>query len=375
MFRGGRVSLLVAVVAGVLVTRGESLSFSGLSDLAGRYEGVDRMGHAFYMLKLGSVGKIPAYAYWSSAAKVSFPLLGAGWDIPLLSSRIYPITSNCLKLHLPDGYVRHFHRGKDGVYRSGRFWTASIEDSTTRVVADSQDGYPKTVLVFFKGRLTRMDCAEGVFDFKYDPRIGWTVYSKGAKLLAAAPDAVDQNRFQIKLGNVRLTGVRADFDVVLPPQDEESQPQHQRASCLQSLSFSTGERHDFAYGVESVNAWFEADRNRLVWSSDTQQAVSWKDCSFAFGKKPKDGVSGPRVTRTDASGRQESHAYDVRTGMITEEGTNGVTVVTRLFTSGDNAGKVRWRERHEHGRCVERVDYIYDGAGRLVDRLVRESRN
>ena len=361
-------SLVIAFEAG-----GESLSYAGLSDVRGPFEHVDRMGHAFYMLKLGDAGRLPVYAYWSSAAGIVSRSFGHGWSIPLLESRIYPVSSTCLRLQQPDGYVRHFHKRKDGSYSGGRFWSATEDGHTTRVIADSDDGFPRTVLSFVRGRLAKMECEEGVFEFKEDTT-GLSVVSKGRKLLTVTADAVNSDVVTVRLGGTRIRAEKRPAAVFFAPGEDGSQPVKGEAKSLSSLEFSSGERHAFEYGGDASRASFTADGQRVEWNPATRKALASAGFDFEIGADPSDGVSGPSIVRIDPAGARESYSYEVGKGLITVESSNGVKTVSRLFTSGDNAGKLRWRERYNYGVCEERVDFIYDKSGKIVDRIVRRER-
>ena len=368
-----RVFLVAFLLVVALVIRGESLSYAGLADVRGPFEHVDRMGHAFYMLKLGDAGRLPIYAYWSSEAGLVSRSFGHGWCIPLLESRIYPVSSSCLRLRLPDGYVRHFHKRKDGSYSGGRFWTATEDGHTTRVIADSGDGFPRTVLSFVRGRLAKMECEEGAFEFKEDTT-GLSVVSKGRKILTVAADAANPDVVTVRLGGTRIRAEKRPAAVFFAPGEDGSQPVKGEAKSLSSLEFSSGERHTFEYGGDESRASFTADRLRVEWSPATRKILTAGGFDFEIGADPSDGVSGPGIARVGPDGARESYSYEVGKGLITVESSNGVKTVSRLFTSGDNAGKLRWRERYSYGVCEERVDFIYDKSGKILDRIVRRER-
>ena len=362
------ISLVIAFVA-----RGESLSYAGLADVRGPFEYVDRMGHAFYMLKLGDAGPLPVYAYWCSEAGIVSKSFGHGWCIPLLESRIYPVSSTCLKLRQPDGYVRHFHKRKDGSYSGGRIWSAIVDGHTTRVVADSDDGFPRTVLSYVRGRLAKMDCEEGTFEFKEDTT-GLSIVSRGRKLLTVTSGAANSDFVTMRIGGTRIRAEKRPAAVFFAPREDGSQPEKREEKVLSSLEFSSGERHAFEYGGDESRASFAADGFQVKWSPSTRKVLVAGKFDFEIGRSPSDGVSGPSIVRIDPAGAREAYSYEVSKGLITVESSNGVKTVSRLFTSGDNAGKLRWRERYNHGVCEERVDFIYDKTGKIVDRIVRRER-
>lgn len=352
------------------VQASSSLSYDGLSDLCGPYDGTDWLGHAFHVVRLGAAGRIPVCICWSSAPGVSSKWLGRGWSIPLVESRIFPIGEKTLELHLPDGYVRYFHLNRDGQFVGGRFWTAERDQDKVRVMADSADGFPKSVFGFFRGRLVRMDCAEGAFEFRHDAQAGDSVVSRGKTVFAIRPKTGDPNEFRIDVGGVRITARKRPAEIPLAPSAEGSAPVTVLDPCLAELAFPDGTKRTFDYGVEYGTARFATEGVTLRWDTTSRFAVACNDCRYEIGKRLNE-MSGPKFERIDAEGRRTSFSRDVKAGVTEERFADGRKVVTRRFTSGDNAGRVRTLERSVGGMMEKRIDYIYDANGRVREELVR----
>jgi len=335
-----------------LAAEGASLSYEGLADLRGPYDGTDWLGHAFYTIRLGEAGRLPVYACWSSAAGVSSPWLGCGWSLPLVESRVFPIGERTLELHLPDGYVRYFHKGRDGRFVGGRYWVADRKEDDVRVTADSKDGLPKSVFVFVRGRLVRMECEEGVYEFRHDARNGDSVISHGKTVLSVRTDPGDPNIVRLEVGGSRIT------------------VQKGVGSRLVELSLADGTRRTFSYGDEGGRGLFETEGETLMWDAESRALVSRNGCRFSVGRRPN-SASGPKIERIDAAGNVESYFHDVLKGVTEETFPDGRKVITRRFTSGDNMGRVRRKEMLVGGVMQKRVDYIYDVDGSVRDKLVR----
>ena len=357
----------------VMTASGASLSYEDLSDLRGPYAGTDWLGRAFHAVRLGEAGRIPVYAYWCSSAKVVSPWFGRGWSIPFVESRIFPIGERSLELHQPDGYVRYFHKGATGKYVGGRHWTAERNQDEIRVTADSRDGFPKSVFVFLRGRLVKMECEEGAYEFRHDSRNGDAVICKGKTVFSLKRDTSDPDILRLEVGGRRITATRRVASLVLPPSALGSVPGRSDEPCLAELSFADGARRTFAYGEDGAFARFATEGDNLLWEPATGKIAASAGYRFKVGTRPND-MSGPKITRIDADGHAESYFNDVAQGLTSEVAADGTGVTTRRFTSGDNAGRVRWREYTAGGAVNKRIDYIYDSTGHVRSELVRDER-
>ena len=82
-----------------------SFPFAEMTAQAGPFKGVDRQGCVFLIVRLGEVGKLPREGVRSS-------LLGEGWCLPLLESRLVPLERSQVDFYQPDGFKRTLTRGR-----------------------------------------------------------------------------------------------------------------------------------------------------------------------------------------------------------------------------------------------------------------------
>lgn len=371
-----KTTFLFAVASGLWAlapAAGESLPFSGLDDLRGPYEGTGAFGEALHVQPLGAAGNWPICAVWSSARTSRSPLLGFGWSVPALESRFVPLDVNRWAFYQPDGYVRIFVRagqGDDSVLTGGPAWTAVLKDDLIRVTADPHDGGPKSEFSFRQGRLVSMSCEEGSFNIKYSGRVADGITSRGQTLLEVVRESSPEKRTVF-----RFNGGRSQAVAVCRPatvfglQGESAAALSSEENCLASLQTPTG-TVTFAYGGENGEAFFQAGGTRWTWDPRTRKILSCGDWFYTIGET-KEEEEVPTFDRRRADGSRESYSKNRKTGLFTQEFTNGTSRAYKVFTSGPLAyRRVRWtKETSDDGSSV-RTDYTYNEAGRVVYRRI-----
>lgn len=330
-----------------------SLAFRDLKDMSGPFEGTDRYGNAFYKLELGELGRIPVYLCWTSDKEVRSPYLGEGWSIPFLESRIVPVSEKTLRMHQPDGFVRYFHKEGD-VYVGGRIWSAVRKGDAIKVTADPKDGLPKSEFTFSRGRLVKMDCEEGSFTFRNDAN-GISVRGAG-KTLSIARRNNDANQLDLVAPSGRWHG---------------SCREENGEFRLVALKNPAGEELKFSYGYGQGDSHriFSDGTTKIVWDPYTGKIVAKDGCRFYVADAGRSPAALPRISRWNAEGTEESYQRDVVKGVETVVDGSGVKTVTKRFTSGDLAGRIRSVERFVGGVSQGAEKYIYDSKGRLVDKI------
>ena len=375
-----KTTFLFAVASSLLVpspAAGESLPFSGLDDLRGPYEGTGAFGEALHVQPLGTAGNWPICAVWSSGRTARSPLLGFGWSVPALESRFVPLDVNRWAFYQPDGYVRIFVRagqGDDNVLTGGPAWTAVLKDDLIRVTADPHDGGPKSEFSFRQGRLVSMSCEEGSFNIKYSGRVADGITSRGQSVLEVVRETSPEKRTVFRFNGGRSQTVAVCRPAtVFGPQGESAAAISSQENCLASLQTPTG-TVTFAYGGENGEAFFEAGGTRWTWNPRTRKILSCGDWFYTIGetKGEEDAEEEvPTFDRRRADGCRESFSQNRKTGLFTQEFTNGTSRAYKVFTSGPLAyRRVRWtKETGDDGSSV-RTDYTYNEAGHVVYRRI-----
>ena len=79
----------------------------------------------------------------------------------------------------------------------------------------------------------------------------------------------------------------------------------------------------------------------------------------------------PTFDRRRADGSRESYSKNRKTGLFTQEFTNGTSRAYKVFTSGPLAyRRVRWTKETDDDGSSVRTDYTYNEAGRVVYRRI-----
>lgn len=344
-----------------------SFGFESLQALKGPFDGVDANGCVFLPVRLGMAGRIPVWACFSSGCTTASPVLGHGWRIPLLESRLVPISEDWFSLLQPDGTERCFRRERENPERlyGGRTWSGRIKGDVIRLTADPQDGTAPLELVYRQGRLVRMDAPEGLYEFFYAGRAIEHVTLKGAAVVRVTPDGRDANLTTLQIGSARLVCRRANAMLRV---SAESGERAERATLVE-LKRPDGVK-TFAYSDDGVTARLTAGTIVAEW--DVSSGAARRVSGWRFAVTPVHGTL-PRIVRTDPDGRREAYSQDDAKGLRTFEEADGTVHTWRRFTSGTLVGKVRSYERACLGVVRERVELSYDEQRRIVYCLI-ESR-
>lgn len=360
---------------------GESLPFAKLDDIRGHYDGIGAVGDAFYCHTLGNVGKWPICAYWSSAQTGRSPLLGFGWCIPALESTFTPLDERRWVFHQPDGYARIFvrvARENGNVLTGGPAWTATVRGDTIRVVADPNDGGPKSEFMFSHGRMIRMACEEGEFDISYSKRVAEKISSRGKVLLEISRKDTEGQvvfRFNDSGGKSHMIATIRPT-TVFPGSFVEATPLPAQEKCLAQLMSSSGDFVSFDYGGNSDEAYFKANDKTWKWLPRSRR-ISWHDGWSYTVTEPKNEWDEPSIKRVRKDGKEEHHSYDRKSGLRVQQMPDGSRRECKMFTSGPLAWRrARWvKDIKPDGTCI-RTDFAYDEAGRVFyQRTTHEGRS
>lgn len=330
-----------------------SFPFAEMTAVAGPFEGVDRQGYVFLIVRLGDVGRLPLCAYWTSRAGVRSSLLGEGWCLPLLESRLVPAERSQVDFRQPDGFVRTLTRGrKDPRNLSSGVWRGrESSEGDVRLTADFGSQAGRIEVGFRSGRLAGLRCAEGSFGFAYRGREIAKVTGDGGTLLAVERDAHDADRIVFRLASGR-TAVCT-----------------RRGKTL-TIVAADGSRHSFARNADAEDASLEADGSVCRWERYTGKALSVGDWTYRIGECSPDWNNAP-IARTHADGRTEEYWFNRANGKGTYRTADGERYAWARFPSGDLYGLLRWSEKTSGGDLLHRHDYTYDAGRRLVFHRLR----
>lgn len=333
---------------------GESFSFDGLRGLAGVFDGIDTVGHAFLVEKLGDVGGIPLCACWTSDRSLQSAFLGEGWRIPLLESRMVPLDEKTYEFLQPDGLKRDIRISRDSAERltSNRVWTGRVKGDEISLLGDVGDSTSRIELSFRQGRLARMKTEEGSFDFSYAGRTLEKINSKGKNLLTVVKDARDSSRVEFVFsGKERVTAVKT-------------------ADGLE-LTWSDGRKKVFERGTVGEAASLKMSGRTFTWDRYTGKILTYDGWTYSFGEAKPDW-NNPPIHRSHMDGTKESYWFNLANGKGEYFAPDGSKYRWARFPSGDLYGLMRWSEKSRGGELMHRSEFSYDSSRRLVyDRFAR----
>ncbi|MDO5317082.1 MAG: hypothetical protein Q4G65_00505 [bacterium] len=325
----------------------ESFLFDRLSGLAGPFEGVDAAGRAFLVEKLGDVGAIPLYAYWTSDESAPHGVLGPGWHIPLLESRIMPVDEKTYEFLQPDGLKRDIRVSRDNpeVLTSPRVWSGRAKGDEISLQGDIGGG-ERIVLSFRKGRLARMKTEEGTFDFGYSGRHLEKINSRGQNLLTVVRDARGGSKAEFQFAGKGSVAVERGADSL-------------------SMTWPDGLRKTFTRGVVGNAESLKVGDLTVTWDRYSKRLGSYGGWSYTFGER-KPEWNNPSISRLNLDGRQEFYWFNLANGKGEYREADGTQYKWARFPAGDLYGLMRWSEKTRKGALLHRNDYSYDSRRRIV---------
>lgn len=336
-----------------------SLAYEALRGMKGPFEGIDADGHVFIAVRLGSAGKIPVWACFSSGCKSASPVLGRGWRIPFFESRMEPVNDEWFVLKQPDGAERYFRKDRqaEGRLYGGSVWSGRMKGEEIRLAADAGDGMKPLELVFRRGRLAHLEASEGVYDFVYNGRALERVASNGSDVVRVKPDSRNPEVTTLQFRTSRVTCRRAAvpwYAGSAQLEDESTLVELVRPDGVKTFSYSFDGLEGEFLGAKTVKA---------RWNVTTGFATAVNGWRY-FVTPTGDG--SPSIARIDSEGDRESFSFNRTTGLQVYEDKEGYVHTWKKFTSGGLVSRVRWYERTRGGATVERIDFSYDECARVV---------
>ena len=332
-----------------------SFPFGTLSSLTGPFEGVDRQGYVFLIVKLGDLGTVPLCAYWTSRKNVSSPLLGDGWCLPLLEGRLVPAEQSEINFFQPDGFMRTLMRGrKDPRNLSSGLWRGREEgEGDALLTADFGAAGGKVAVGFRGGRMVSLRCAEGNFSFSYKGRAIDHVSMDGVTVLSVVRPAHEPNRIEFRLAGGQAAAVC-----------------EKRTTGGLAVTAADGTRRVFALGEDHWTPTLTVDGVVYRWDRYRGRTLAVGDWSYQVGDaKPE--WNNARIERKRKDGKRESYWFNQANGKGEYRTVDGECYAWARFPSGDFYGLLRWSEKTRGKELLHRHDYTYDERRRMVFHRLR----
>jgi hypothetical protein len=394
----------------------------------------DRYGYARWYVDISSVRlntfTVSVRVYFSTDPRLPDGILGHGWSLPLMESRLVEEKRERLVWHRPDNWLwlldleRNSISAKTGeVYRSvDDRWQAVRQKGTRKfTITDKKSG---TFLEYENGLLTRFSLSNNesgtnteraVYTISYTSSrrpLRLMEMSKGTVLVEIVYDGRDADHIVIGDKTVGLGWTDATLNRF--GQNPRLSSIHQGSPREIAVSYGTSEsgsrnraeffqtlplpgktfvewNPDNGFLLEDAGARYEiknpdlADNGRRP-ALETNPASAQKEPGKSAGKESKDSrkpasmaarspgynwrPKDAEITRIDQDGKREYRFFDRDKGVSTRITPDGVKTVTRyLLTPGPMMMKIRKQEEIRDGVTTVLVRNSYDELGRCVRQI------
>jgi hypothetical protein len=190
----------------------------------------------------------------------------------------------------------------------------------------------------------------------------------GRAIVQVEEDAVSGGPMDIMIGGQKVNVSLGQRPRVLSKENQNSVAGSDLS--LSQLQWPDGKTESFAFGTDDIlNPTLaithpdQAKRN-FTWDANTKQIKS--DGEWSYLVTPIVGTNDYTINRTSTAGLVESFSNDRSNGTITEQGLDGKERITRFFTSGILAGRIRSVEETVEGVTSKLYQVNYDEEGRPI---------
>ena len=374
--------LILLLAAGVAV---EAACPSAWNKPGGRFEGIDDFGYVFVVEKAGTLElgdvSIPVYAMFNSDWSWVSPYLGAGWELPLLESRMVQLDERGFRLHQPGGRYRDFWRSKPGspLLDGQGGWKAEIRGDIIEAAAPCG-----VVLKLVRGRLVEMRAGDAKLEFVRNGDEVAEIRDRGRTVLAVERDPSTGDPRAISLdGGRRIELGFTSRPIVEVVNGARVVGSTARALCSLTTPEGATTTFDYATGgnltptitiaktaadgaAEASAAGNQAAARTATWHPATRLALT--DGPWTYDITPSENPDATAaIRRTNPKGQSEFWHRDGLKGIETVEGLDGVKKVTTRFTSGLLAGKLRSEiVQDSHNQVLDKQEFAYDEHGKMI---------
>ena len=338
-----------------------------------KIEGCDEQGYVSIAEKLvdlnipGEKEPLPIWAIFNSSSQTASPYVGMGWRIPFLECNMVQLSENEFMLLQPSGWKRLFRRSAKGsdVLDGGGGWKGQLSPDHATLWADC--GWR---IDLHKGKIVQMKTAHGqTITYNYtNGRISSVVC--GMKTLVAIDSAEE---FDHTLGII-INGKHYSIA-------KSDQPRIQRVAGVNVIAGDdptfnqlTGlekQTRVFTYNVDQHTRPMLTIANAakqdttVLWDPGTRLITDYGEWKYDI--KPSETlISNSAIGRKNLAGQSEFYHYDNANAREIVMDLTGTESITKMFSSGAIAGKVREIQSTRQGQVVMHYKAYYDEKGHLV---------
>lgn len=339
------------------------------------FDSINERGYVSYWEKIGNVkmGKeeIPIHLHFLSNRKSSSPYAGYGWSVPLLESRMEQVSENAFRLWQPEGRFRDFGRDSNSpnLLHGQAGWKAEIKGDTIQAYADC--GWK---LGFKGGRIISLGTPEGKsYRYQYQDGLVKSIKEEGSGLVVVdvIRDPSDEAKITLAIGQEKIVLEQGE-----KPRIERLMKQNLVGGMDQSLVRivkADEEVRDISYDVDlqDIVPTFAPEKDRkLTMDPVTGIIVSDKDWTYTIEQDQEVSWNNAAITRVNSQKEEEFWHKNQVKGEKTIRTSDGKTIFTSWFNSGELAGKTRKIVILEGQEEVSVEKSIYNEQGKLVKKLL-----
>ncbi len=336
------------------------------------FDGVNERGNLSYWEKVGDVHlnettNVPLVIGFNSARTSTSPYLGDGWTLPFLESNVVQVDSKRFLMMLPDGENVRFKRKDETsqILQGQGGWMAQLDQNSFTVWATC--GWK---IVFNEGKISSITTPRNEqITYLYKNGVV-TEVDEGSKPLLTVFDNAKGS-----VSGLTFNGTRVDFEQGQKPNVESIGGQTvigNMSSSLDKVTMSGGkiENYKFAVDPKLVPTLVISGVNNRTFSWDPFTKLILKDGDWSYkitpGTKP---FANAEIERSSLNKPLQTEYYynDNTTGVTTEQGLNGVRLVTQRFIEpGPLYERVRTVTEIKNGSTTILSHCDYDELGRLL---------
>lgn len=331
---------------------------------SGTFPNTDEKGAFAYWKQIGSFylsaqEEIPIFIGFAPGDRPRGSLLGAGWTIPILDSRIEQTDDGVFTFTQPDGWKTQLRR-KDSSTLAGDGWVATISGDT--IFCKASCGWS---MRFDRGRLVQLNPPTGpglTIERSAHPGGGSQIRQNGKPILTIKP-AADPQQLALSINSRQLLlslGTRAIVE-----QDAEGRRViGQVVPALAGLKSDQGESMEISYPLaDDLTPGLQVDGATYTWRPDSRELLS--DGRATYSSMLVDGI--PCRVRTLENGEREVFGKYLPGGISVEKRPGLKWSRTTIFQGGPMRGKPRKVEQSEDGlRWTPAKIFSYDEKGDLL---------
>jgi len=338
-----------------------------LSEPKSFYDGVDFQGHVHLINKLGDLqagkAEIPIFLILNSGNGYVSPYSGP-FDIPLLSARMEQVDENTFLLRSPTGWLLPFVRNsKDKNILDGSNGMKALIDEAKGIITAWADCGDK--ITFSKGRILEFQTKDVKLDYVYSGDRVSEIREGGQALLKVNSDSNTGEVTGLSLGLKRdINFSWGDRPIVQIIQGKPLILGIRKT--LTKIVLPDGTEKNFEFAVN--------DQMQPTLKIDGMQEVSWNPATLRADKvgewtykieTGKDRFANAAISRSNGKG-MESWFYDGPKGEEIIHGFDGAVKITKWFTSGNLAGKLRSTQVSSLGTPGNSHKVAYDSGGAIL---------